>query len=77
MPARRLLPLLLALTALAVSACGGGDSSSKDKAQAKTMVDFMKWALTDGQKYAKDLGYAPLPKEVVALELEALKRIKL
>ena len=24
----------------------------KDKAQAKTMVDFMKWALTDGQKFA-------------------------
>ncbi len=23
----------------------------KDKAQAKTMVDFMKWALTDGQKF--------------------------
>ncbi len=40
------------------------------------MVDFVKWALTDGQKYAPDLGYAPLPKEVVALELEALKRIK-
>ncbi|HET7434234.1 MAG TPA: phosphate ABC transporter substrate-binding protein PstS [Thermoanaerobaculia bacterium] len=49
----------------------------RDKVRARTMVDFMKWALTDGQKYAKDLGYAPLPKEVVALELEALKRIKL
>ena len=24
----------------------------KDKAQAKIMVDFMKWALTDGQKFA-------------------------
>ena len=33
----------------------------KDKAQAKAMVDFMKWALTDGQKFAPDLGYAPLP----------------
>jgi phosphate transport system substrate-binding protein len=32
-----------------------------DKAQAKTMVDFMKWALTDGQKFARELGYAPLP----------------
>ncbi len=36
------------------------------------MVDFMKWALTDGQKFAMDLGYAPLPKEVVDLELKAL-----
>jgi phosphate transport system substrate-binding protein len=49
----------------------------KDKNAAKTMVEFMKWALTDGQKYAKDLGYAPLPDAVVKLELEALKRIKL
>ncbi len=50
--------------------------SPKDKAKAKIMVDFMKWALTEGQKYAKDLGYAPLPANVVQLELEALKRIK-
>jgi phosphate transport system substrate-binding protein len=48
-----------------------------DKARAKIMVDFMKWALTEGQKYCQELGYAPLPKEVVALETEALKRIKL
>jgi phosphate transport system substrate-binding protein len=49
----------------------------KDKPKAKIMVDFLKWALTDGQKYAGDLGYAPLPKDVVALEMEALKKIKL
>ena len=48
-----------------------------DKKRAKIMVDFMKWALTDGQKYAGDLGYAPLPAEVIALEMEALKRISL
>jgi phosphate transport system substrate-binding protein len=48
-----------------------------DKAKAKVMVDFLKWALTDGQKYCAELGYAPLPKEVVALEMEALKKIKL
>jgi len=48
-----------------------------DKARAKVMVDFMKWALTDGQKYCAELGYSPLPKEVVALEMEALKKIKL
>ncbi len=51
--------------------------SPKDKQRAKIMVDFMKWALTDGQKYARDLGYAPLPESVVALEMEALKRIKI
>ena len=50
--------------------------SPKDKQRSKIMVDFMKWALTDGQKYCAELGYAPLPQEVVALEMEALKRIK-
>jgi len=49
----------------------------KDKAQAKAMVDFMKWALTDGQKFAPDLGYAPIPAEVVKLEMDALAKIKL
>jgi phosphate transport system substrate-binding protein len=49
----------------------------KDKAKARVMVDFMKWALTDGQKYCKDLSYAPLPEGVVALEMEALKKIRL
>jgi phosphate transport system substrate-binding protein len=50
--------------------------SPRDKAQAKVMVDFMKWALADGQKYCADLGYAPLPAEVVKLELAALEKIK-
>jgi len=48
----------------------------KDKAQAKTMVDFVKWALKDGQKYCPDLGYAPLPANVVQLELAALAKVK-
>ncbi|HET6960575.1 MAG TPA: phosphate ABC transporter substrate-binding protein PstS [Vicinamibacterales bacterium] len=51
--------------------------NAKDKAQAKTMVDFMKWALTDGQKYCADLGYAPLPDAVVKLEMAALAKIKI
>jgi len=48
----------------------------KDKKIGATMVEFMKWALGPGQKFATDLGYAPLPQEVVAMELEALKKIK-
>lgn len=47
-----------------------------DKAQAQAMVDFMKWALTDGQQYCADLGYAPLPSSVVQLEMAALAKIK-
>jgi phosphate transport system substrate-binding protein len=49
----------------------------KDKAQAKALVDFLKWALGDGQKFAPDLGYAPLPAEVVKQETDAIARIKL
>jgi len=48
----------------------------KDKALARIMVDFTKWALSDGQKYAADLGYAPLPDSVVKLEEAALQKIK-
>ena len=51
--------------------------SPKDKDRAKAMVDFMKWALGDGQKYAAELGYAPLPSNVVKLEMGALGRIKI
>src|SRR5689334_15790874 len=49
----------------------------KDKAQGKIMTDFLKWALTDGQKYCADLGYAPLPANVVKMEMDALARVKL
>ena len=50
--------------------------SAKDQQRARIMKDFMRWALTDGQKYAPELGYAPLPEGVVKLELDALTRIK-
>jgi phosphate transport system substrate-binding protein len=48
----------------------------KDKAQGKAMVDFMKWALTEGQKFAGDMGYAPIPKNVVDMEMKTLATIK-
>jgi phosphate transport system substrate-binding protein len=50
--------------------------SPSDKQKAKIMNDFVKWALTEGQKFAPELGYAPLPSEIVSLEMEAIKRIK-
>jgi phosphate transport system substrate-binding protein len=49
----------------------------KNKAQSKAMVDFVKWALTDGQKYCAELGYAPLPESVVKLEMAALAKVKI
>jgi len=48
----------------------------KDKAQSKAMVEFVKWALSDGQKFAPELGYAPLPAEVVKMELAALAKVR-
>src|SRR5688572_2530890 len=47
-----------------------------EKAQARTMRDFMRWALTDGQKMAPELGYANLPQQVIDLELKALEQLK-
>lgn len=48
----------------------------KDKVQGKAMVDFVKWALTDGQQFASALGYAPLPSDLVTKELAALATVK-
>lgn len=36
-----------------------------DAAKGKAIVDFLWWATHDGEKFAKDLHYAPLPTEVV------------
>ena len=48
----------------------------KDKAQSKAMVDFVKWALADGQKFATQLGYAPLPAEIIKMELAVLAKVR-
>jgi phosphate transport system substrate-binding protein len=50
--------------------------NAQDKNQSKVMMEFMKWALTEGQKYARDLGYAPLPQPLIDMEMKALARIK-
>jgi phosphate transport system substrate-binding protein len=43
---------------------------------AEAVKKFVNWGLTDGQKFAEDLGYIPLPKEVVEKDLEALKSVE-
>jgi phosphate transport system substrate-binding protein len=48
-----------------------------NKTHARAMVEFMRWALTDGQRFATELGYSPLPENVVQMELEALERIRI
>jgi phosphate transport system substrate-binding protein len=47
----------------------------KDKQKAQAIVNFLKWAVTDGEKYAKDLYYAPLPPEVVKLDQKKIEQI--
>jgi phosphate transport system substrate-binding protein len=42
-------------------------NTMKDKEKAKALVGFLRWAMTDGQQYAEDLYYAPLPKEVLKI----------
>jgi len=37
----------------------------QDQAKGKALVDFLWWAIHDGEHMAKDLLYAPLPDEVV------------
>jgi phosphate transport system substrate-binding protein len=37
----------------------------KDAAKGKALVDFLWWALHDGERFAKDLQYAPLPTQIV------------
>ncbi len=37
----------------------------KDAAKGKALVDFLWWGIHDGESYARDLQYAPLPKEIV------------
>jgi len=48
---------------------------SIDETKAKDLVDFISYAITDGQTFASDLGYVPLPNEVVKLNQETLKSL--
>jgi phosphate transport system substrate-binding protein len=37
----------------------------KDAGKGKALVDFLWWGIHDGESFAKDLQYAPLPAEIV------------
>jgi phosphate transport system substrate-binding protein len=49
------------------------DPGLQDKNKAQSLVDFINWAITDGQQFAPDLGYVPLPDQVVQLNQETLR----
>jgi phosphate transport system substrate-binding protein len=46
-----------------------------DAAKAKAVRDFLAWMLTDGQKVAPTLFFAPLPKPVVVKEQKQLAQL--
>src|SRR5204862_2984650 len=48
----------------------------KDPAKGKKLVEFLKWAVKDGEKMAKDLNYAPLPESVQQRVLKRIDEIK-
>jgi len=47
----------------------------KDEAKGKALVQFLKWAIHDGQKMEAALDYAPLPKPVVDMMDKTLRNI--
>ncbi|AFU57922.1 ABC phosphate uptake transporter, substrate-binding protein [Candidatus Nitrososphaera gargensis Ga9.2] len=51
------------------------DNPSIDHRKAETLVNFLLWAITDGQQYADDLGYVPLPESVVKLNQETISSL--
>jgi len=46
---------------------------TKGKPQKKVVVEFIKWVLTDGQKFVHDAGYITLSKDKIDKELSKLK----
>ena len=50
-------------------------TSIADSAKAKAVAYLLKWLVTNGQQYGKDLQYAPLPQGVQELALANLKHI--
>jgi phosphate transport system substrate-binding protein len=51
--------------------------SSIPNAWKRTAItEFLRWMLSEGQKLAPSLDYAPLPAEVVSMETEMIARVK-
>jgi len=44
--------------------------------KGKKLVEFLKWAMKDGEKMARDLQYAPLPEKVQERVLKRVDEIK-
>ena len=51
--------------------------NQSDSVKGKKLVDFLRWALTDGEKEATTLNYAPLPAPMIEQLKSRLDSIKL
>ena len=51
-------------------------AEQKDASKGKKLVEFLKWALENGEKMAANLDYAPLPESLQSRVLERVKTIK-
>jgi phosphate transport system substrate-binding protein len=51
-------------------------AEQKDHAKGEKLVQFLKWAYSDGEKLAPSLDYAPLPDALVKRALERVQSIK-
>ena len=51
-------------------------AQSKDPAKGKILADFLNWMVTDGQKMAAPLSYAPLPDSVAEKVKEEIKQVR-
>jgi phosphate transport system substrate-binding protein len=52
------------------------DQSYKTAEKARATVDLVSWMITDGQKFAAPLRYAPLPEAAVKVGLDMLGTVK-
>ncbi|MGB6531104.1 MAG: hypothetical protein WBF33_23600 [Candidatus Nitrosopolaris sp.] len=50
-----------------------GTNPGIDQTKAKALADFITWAVKDGQNSSPQLGYVPLPAEVVKNVQDTLK----
>ena len=51
------------------------NSQTTSMEKARALVDFIKWAITDGQGFADELSYVPLPEDVVKLDMTTLESL--
>jgi phosphate transport system substrate-binding protein len=51
-------------------------ADAKDKVKGEALVNFLWWAIHDGQAHAAQLDYAPLPKPVVSMVEKTIRSLK-